>query len=107
MAGKKSQLTILATRKELLLLESQLNRALFVESVQVWKHEFSRSKQQLTSLGSMASWVGRIATVVPAIRRLFGGGGGAPKKTGLRSILGGTLTGTSLWYLLRWLRRKT
>lgn len=107
MPGKKSSLSPLAARKQLLLLESQLNRAEFLEAIQEWKDEFNHTKEQLTSFTSMASIAGRVASVIPTIRNLFS----RRKSTDGKSRTGASffksmMTGTSLWLLLRALRRK-
>ncbi len=106
MAGKRSQLTPLAARKKLLLMESELNRLQFIEAVRDWKAEFRRSKQQLASFGSLASLAGKVASVVPALGGLFSRRPAHRKKRRFSSLFNGMLTGTSLWLLLRSLRRR-
>ena len=71
MFGEKPKVTSLETRKQLLLLESDLNRAQFIEAVQDWKDEFHRTKEHLTRLGSMVSLAGKLAATFSTARQLF------------------------------------
>jgi len=107
MFGEKPKLTSLETRKQLLLLESDLNRAQFVEAVQDWKDEFHQTKEHLTQFGSMVSLVGRLAATFSTVRRLFSrpaADGG--KKSWLSLLFDGMTAGTSLWQMLSSHRRK-
>jgi len=87
-------------------MESELNRRQFIESVHDWKAEFNRSKQQLASWSSLASLVGKVASAVPALGGFFSRRAANGKKRRFPSLFNGMLTGTSLWLLLRSLRRK-
>jgi hypothetical protein len=106
MPGEKSKLTSLDTRKQLLLLESDLNRAQFVEALQEWKDEFHRTKEHLTRLGSMASLAARLAATFSTARRLFSRPAEGGKKSWLSFLFDGMTAGTSLWYMMRSQRRK-
>ncbi len=106
MPGKKSKLTPLAARKQLLLMESQLNRAEFVEAVRDWKSELNRTREHLTSFGTIASLAAKAASLVPTISRFFPRRSAAKGKGPVRSWLKGMATGTSLWLLLRLLRHR-
>jgi hypothetical protein len=97
----------LAARKRLLLLESELNRTRLVEAVDEWKDEFERSKQQLASLGSLASLAGKVARFVPAIGGFFSPRPSAEKKRKVPFLLNSLMTGTSVWLFLRSLRRRS
>ena len=98
MPGKKPPLTPLTARKELLLLESQLNRVRLLEAIHDWKAELHRSKEQLANLGSMAVKTAKAAAAVSAVAGLFSNRGGTPKQSWLSIALKGMATGTSLWY---------
>jgi hypothetical protein len=106
MPGEKSKLTPIETRKQLLLLESDLNRAQFIEAMQEWKDEFHRTKEHLTRLGSMAALVARLAGTISTVRRLFSRPAAGGKKSWLSFLFDGMTAGTSLWYMLRSQRRK-
>ena len=103
MPGKKSQLTVLAARKRLLLAESELNRAQLVREMDAWKDQFHRSKERLEDLGHAASVTAKVAATVATAGRLFSRRNG--KRSWIASLLNGATTGTSLWYLFRSLRR--
>ena len=106
MPGEKPKLTSLETRKQLLLLESDLNRAQFVEAVQDWKIEFHRTKEHLTRLGSMVSLAARLAATFSTARRLFSRPVDGGKKSWLSFLFDGMTAGTSLWQILSSHRRK-
>jgi hypothetical protein len=106
MPGEKSKLTPIETRKQLLLLESDLNRAELIEAMRDWKNEVHRAKEHLTRLGTMASLAARIAATFSTARQLFSHPADAGKKSWLSFLLDGVTTGTSLWYTLRSHRRK-
>jgi len=87
-----------------------LNRAHLGEAIDDLKEELERSKQQLAHFGSMASFAGKVAAVVPILGQLFrrrhhGAENGGKRK--LPFLLNSFATGTSLWMLLRTFRRKT
>ncbi len=105
MPGEKSRLTSLETRKQLLLLESDLNRAQFVEAVRDWKDEFHRTKERLTQFGSMVSLAARLAATVSTARRLFSRPAAGGKKSWLSLLFDGMTAGTSLWHMLSSHRR--
>jgi hypothetical protein len=106
MPGEKSKLTSLETRKQLLLLESDLNRAQFIEALQDWKDEFHRTKEHLTQLGSMASLATKLAATFSTARGLFSRPPSGGKKSWLSFVFDGMTAGTSLWYMLRSQRRR-
>ncbi len=101
MPETKPELTQLAARKQLLLLESDLNRALLVEVLDEWKKEYLCSKQQLMRISSIASTVTQLITTVSTVRRLFSRGSNNGKKSWLSLLFDGVTTGTSVWNFLR------
>ena len=105
MLGKKSQLTALALRKQLLLAESELNRKQLIREVEEWKDEFHRSKERLENLGSVASMTAKVAATVATASRVFSGSNGG-KRSWIASLFNSATTGTSLWFLFRSFRRK-
>ena len=109
MFGKESEMTPLAARKKLLLMESGVNREKFLEGVSEWRAAAHRSKEHLTTLGSIASLAGKLAGALPAIGNMFSrratpNAGAKPK---IPLLVNTAVTGTSLWLLLRSLRHKT
>jgi hypothetical protein len=105
MPGQASQLTLLASRKRLLLTESELNRQHLVREWHAWKDEFESSKRELSSLGSLASLTTKLAATFAAAGHAFSRGNGA-KRSWISALLNGATTGTSLWFLVRSLRRR-
>ena len=102
MPGEKPKLTPLAARKQLLLLESDLNRAQFIEALHDWKDAFHRSKEHLTRFGTIASTAARLTTTFSTARRLFSRNSNpGGKKSWFSMVFDGVSTGASLWYLLR------
>lgn len=101
MSGKKPQLKPLSTTKQLLLLESELNRREFLGAVQDFRTAIHYSKQRLASLGTVAALAGKVATVVPAISQLFPRKDGKGQKGKLSFLLNGMTAGTTLWSLFR------
>jgi len=106
MFGQKSPMTTLAARKKLLLMESQFNRAAFLAAAHDLKAEFHHSVGQLSSVGSIMSIAGKIASFVPSLTQLFSRHSSAGPSRKRPSLLHGMLTGTTLWVLLRMFRRK-
>jgi hypothetical protein len=106
MPETKPKLTPLAVRKQLLLLESDLNRARLVETLDELRQEFHHSKERLAQLGSMASTAAKVVATVSSARRILSRRGLNGKKSWLSFLFDGMTTGTSLWYLFRSNRRK-
>lgn len=106
MPEMKSKLTPLAVRKQLLLLESDLNRARFVETLDELKQEFHYSKESLAELGSMASTAAKVVATVSSAHHILSRRDSNGKKSWLSFLLEGMTTGTSLWYLFQSRRRK-
>ena len=106
MFGQNSQLTQLAARKRMLVVESELNRAQFLRAVQDWKGEALHLAGGVRAAGSSASMVIKAAAVFSILRRLFFGKGGSKEKIPwLSTLFKGTRAGTFLWLLLRSCRR--
>jgi hypothetical protein len=107
MFGKKTQLTPLAARKKLLLLESDLNREQFLRAVQDCKAAIEHSGQSWFHFESLTSLLTKSVPAFPAINRLFATGPAGGKKSKLAFLFDAVSTGTSLWFLIRSLRRKS
>jgi hypothetical protein len=109
MSGKKSQLTPLETRKQLLLVESELNRAQLLNELQALKNEIHRLKHQVCEMGSVASAAAKVANTFSAIGQAFSHSNENEegKSSWIAMLLNGAKAGTSLWRLFRSCRRKT
>lgn len=107
MPGKESQLTPLETRKQLLVAESELNRAQMLNELLDLKNEIHRCKRHLQAAGSTVSAAAKIADAFSAVSRAFSrceDSGNKPSWTS--TLLDTARTGTSLWLLLRSFWRK-
>jgi hypothetical protein len=103
MSGKKSQLTPLETRKQLLLVESELNRAQLLNELHDFKNEIHHLKHQVWEMGSIAASAAKLATTFSAIGQAFShrNEGEKEKPSWISTLLNGAKAGTSLWLLLR------
>lgn len=109
--AKKSKLTPIHARKELLVAESELNRLELIKDLDHLKNEFNRVKRQTVVVGSVLSSVGLLATVASVFRR-----GGAkhsngsaepkPKAPWLATALEGARLGTSVFMKIRSILRE-
>jgi hypothetical protein len=99
MSGKKSQLTPLATRKQLLLVESELNRVQLLNEVRDFKNEIHHLRHQVCAIGSVASSAAKLAAT-------FFHHDEGKKSSWVSTLLHGMQAGASLWRLLRSCRRK-
>jgi hypothetical protein len=71
MFGKNSQLTTLEVRKQLLIAESEVNRAGLLKDVEHLKSEVHHFKKQVAAVGTVASSAALLATAVSFFRRRF------------------------------------
>ena len=99
MSGKKSQLTPLETRKQLLLVESELNRVQLLNELHDLKNEIHHLKDQICVVGSMASSAAKLATTFSAIATVFTHRKAAEngKSSWVSTLLNGARTGALLW----------
>jgi hypothetical protein len=107
MPGKLAQLTPLETRKQLLLLESELNRAQLLREVGDFKNEIRHLKQQACEISSLASSAAKVAGTVSAVGRVFSYRDDNEKGSGswISTLFNGAKAGAALWFLLRSWRR--
>ena len=103
MPGKNFHLTPLESRKQLLLVESELNRARLLNELRDFKGEIDNLKVQIHAIGSMASSAAKLANTFSAIGNAFTHDGeDEQKKTSwISTILNGARTGASIWGALR------
>jgi hypothetical protein len=71
MHGKNFHLTPLESRKQLLLVESELNRAQLLNELSGLKSEIHNLKNQVQAIGSLASSATKLATTFSAIGSAF------------------------------------
>ena len=106
MSGKKPQLTSLETRKQLLLVESELNRAQLLNELRDFKNEIQHLKHQMWEIGSIAAPAAKLATTFSAIGQAFTHRNEGKKPSWISTLLNGAKAGTSLWLLFRSRRDK-
>lgn len=100
-------MTALEARKQLLVLESDLNRAQLITAVHDWKLELHRSTGRVMRLALLASTATKVAGIVSTVRRLVSRRGTEDgKKSWLPYLVDGFSVGTSLWQILRGQRGK-
>jgi hypothetical protein len=103
MPGKNLHLTPLESRKQLLLVESELNRAQFVNELRDLNNEIRHLKGQVQAVGTLVSSAAKVAATFSAIGGAFthrdlGENG---KSSWLSILLNGARTGASIWGALR------
>jgi len=102
MSGKTTGLTALETRKQLLLVESELNRAQLINEVRDLKNEFHHLKRQLEAIGSIAASAAKLAGTFSSIGSVFSHHEKEDGKPSWISTLAkGARTGASLWVALK------
>jgi hypothetical protein len=103
MPGKEAQLTPLEARKQLLLLESELNRAQLLNELRDFKNEIHHLKHQMLEIGSIVALAAKLATAFSAIGQAFSNRneGENEKPPWITRLLNGTKVGMSLWDLFR------
>jgi hypothetical protein len=106
MSGGKSQLTSLETRKQLLLVESELNRAQLLNELRDFKNEINRLKHQVRGIGSIAASAAKLAAAFSEVGQAFSHRNEGEKTSWVSTLLNGAKAGTSLWLLLRSCWRK-
>jgi hypothetical protein len=109
MPGKTSALTALETRKQLLLVESELNRVQLLNELRDFKNEVGQLQQHAREMGSMLASVAKLADTFSAIGQAFSHSAGDEKEKSpwLSKLLNGAKAGMSLWRLFRSDRRPT
>ena len=103
MPGKKLHLTPLESRKQLLLVESELNRVQLVNELHELKGEFNHLKNRVQAVGSVASSAVKLATTFSAIRSAFThrNDDKNEKSSWISTLVSGARTGVLLWGALR------
>jgi hypothetical protein len=103
MPGKNLHLTPLESRKQLLLVESELNRAQLLNELRDFRNEIHHLKNQMHAISSIASSATKLATTFSAISSAFTHRGSDEKKKSswISTLLNGARTGASIWGALR------
>ena len=103
MSGKNFHLTPLESRKQLLLVESELNRAQLFNELRDLHDEIHHLKGQVQAVGSLVSSTAKLVTTFSAIGNAFTHRNVEDngKSSWLTTLLNGARTGASIWGALR------
>ena len=103
MPGKETRMTSLESRKQLLILESELNRAQLLKDLDELKAETELMAEQVRSLSSLMSSATSVFGTIFKVQQAFAGT--KEKFPRLFGILKGARAGASLWSAVKsWLR---
>lgn len=93
----------LESRKQMLLVESELNRAQLLNELADLKDEAEHLKDQIQSISSLASSATRLVDIFSAVRSAFTHQpkGGNKKPSWVSTLFNGVRTGASIWGALR------
>ncbi|HEV2694875.1 MAG TPA: hypothetical protein VG347_18415 [Verrucomicrobiae bacterium] len=99
MSGKNLQLTPLETRKQLLLIESELNRVQLVNELRDLKGEIHHLRNQFHAIGSLATSATQLATAFSEIGGAFTrrDSGEKEKSSWFSTLFNGLKTGAAIW----------
>jgi len=98
MLGKKFQLTALDSRKKLLVLESELNRAHLIREIGAIKNEIHNLSERIRSAGAIATLT---ADVISTLSDSFSNGGGPKGPRRFFSLGNVARAGVGIWKLFR------
>jgi CII-binding regulator of phage lambda lysogenization HflD len=102
MSGKTIGLTPLETRKQLLLMESEMNRLQWEHELRELKAALHQIQHQAQAVGSLASSAARLATVISDIHGAFSQRAeNNGNKSFLSKMFNGLRMGTSLFGAFR------
>ena len=100
MPGKTPQLSPLESRKQLLVAESELNRAGLSEEWQAMTHSVRDLAHQVKTIAAWASSAALVVAGVSALRRTPPKSG-ADKSSWFQKILKGARVASTLWFTFR------
>jgi hypothetical protein len=98
MLGKKYRLTMLDSRKKLLVLESELNRAHLIREIGAVKHEIHTLTERIRSAGAIASLT---ADVISTLSDSFSNGNDRKHQRRFFSLGNFARAGVGIWKLFR------
>src|SRR6266705_6775511 len=103
MPGKNFHLTPLESRRQQLLVESELNRAQLQNELRDFGIELHQVREQVRTIGFIATSITRLAATVSAIGSVFAHreAGQNCKSSWLSTLLSGVRTVASIWEALR------
>ena len=105
MFGKKSHLSPLESRKQLLIAESELNRTQLSEEWQTMAHGVRDLAHRAKTIAAWASSAALLVAGVTALRR-HPAAPGVAKLSWFQKILNGARLASAIWFALRAHRHK-
>lgn len=97
MPGKTIKLNGLEARKQLLVVESELNRAQLLNEIHELKTTIRQIKDQAQSIGAIATSAAKVATTLFAVRQIFSRGQKENGKSWMGALFKGAQLCASLW----------
>jgi hypothetical protein len=96
-------MTPLESRKQLLLVESELNRVQLMNELRDFKIEVHQLKQQMEAIGSLASSAAKLTGTLSSIGDFFArrAENKKSKSSWISNLLNAARTGASIWDNLR------
>jgi hypothetical protein len=103
MPGEKPNLTPLESRRQLLVLESELNRALLLNEVRDLKNEMHQLKAQVNAMGSLVSFAAELASTFAAVGNAFTSRSenGPGRSSWISTLVHVVKVGASVWNAFR------
>ena len=103
MLGKNTHLTPLESRKQLLLVESELNRAQLLNELRDLNHKIHHWTSQVQAAGALVSSAAKLATAFSAIGNVFTHRDVSENKKSswLSNLVNGARTGATIWGAIR------
>ena len=101
MSGKTSRMNPLASRKKLLIAESELNRAQLVQELETIKDKFHSLANQARTISSLASAAATLIAGIASLRRKKESAPAAEKPSWLQSIVKGAGLVSTVWQAFR------
>ncbi len=101
MSGKNPRMNPLASRKKLLIAESELNRVQLIQELRTISDEVHSLTSQARTIGSLASSAVSLVTGLASFRRKKESAPAAEKPSWLQTVLKGAQLAGSLWSAFR------
>ena len=103
MTGEKPDLTPLESRRQLLVLESELNRARLLNEVREVKNEVRHLRSQVHAMGSLVSSAAELASTFAAVGNAFTARSENDngRSSWISTLIQGIKVGASVWGTVR------
>ena len=105
MSGKNPRMNPLKSRKQLLIAESELNRAQMIQELETVKNKFHSLANQARTVSSLASAAATLISGIAYFRRKNESEPAAEKSSWLQTIVKGAGLVSTIWTAFRSQRR--